>query len=244
MTVSEEGSDRLRGVPDVVAVPDVAALPGVDAEPADVAATKSDGAPVDPGGAPAATPPVSERRVEECLQSASFWAEILAYHADGLQKRADTWSISAGLLAAIAGLSAWKLVTDQTTARWAIVLTSALALAAAISALVPRIKNYAENAALSRELAARYGQSKGLLTDTLDWMKSSQANQAVVRAVVADFEAIKKSKDSMRYVPIRSEDTKNALLRKKSLSRNAFGRKTLTKSGADSSPPPLSEDQP
>jgi hypothetical protein len=45
------------------------------------------------------------------------------YHADGLQKRADTWSISAGLLAAIAGLSAWKLVTDQTTARWAIVLT-------------------------------------------------------------------------------------------------------------------------
>jgi hypothetical protein len=55
----------------------------------------------------------------------------------------------------------------------------------------------------------------------------------VVRAVVADYEAIKKSKDSMRYVPIRSEETKNALLRKKSLSRNAFGRKTLTKYGAD-----------
>jgi hypothetical protein len=88
MTVSEEGPDRLRGVPDVVAVPDVAALPGVDGEPADVAATRSDGAPVGQGGAPATTPPVSERRVEECLQSARFWAEILAYHADGLQKRA------------------------------------------------------------------------------------------------------------------------------------------------------------
>jgi hypothetical protein len=233
MSVSEEASDRQRDVPDAEAVPAVVALPRVDAEPADSAATKSDGAPFGQAGAPAAAPPVSERRVEECLDSASFWAEILAYHADGLQKRADTWSISAGLLAAIAGLSAWKLVTDQTTARWAIVLTSGLALAAAISALVPRIKNYAENAALSRELAARYGQSKGLLTDTLAWMKSSKANETVVRAVVADYEAIKKSKDSMRYVPIRSKETKKALLRKKSLSRNAFGRKTLTESGAD-----------
>jgi hypothetical protein len=58
-------------------------------------------------------------------------------------------------------------------------------------------------------------------------MKSNNANDAVVRATVANFEVIKKSKDSMRYVPIRSDATKQILLRKKSLSRNAFGRKTL-----------------
>lgn len=180
-----------------------------------------------PIGAVHPAAPISQPRVKECLESASFWAEILAYHADGLQKRADTWSISAGLLAAVAGLSAWKLVTDQKDVLWAILATSILALAAGVSALVPRIKNYAENAALSRELAARYGQSKGVLINTFSWMSSPNANDAVVRAVVSEFETIKKSKDSMRYVPVRSDETRNALLRKKSLSHNMIGRKTL-----------------
>lgn len=196
------------------------------AVPAPAAPAMPDPPEVPPAAAPPPAPPISPERVKYCLESAGFWAENLAYHADGLQKRADTWSISAGLLAAVAGLSAWKLVTNQQDAIWAAVLTSALALAAAISALVPRIKNYGENAALSRELSARYGQSKDVLTDTQAWMKSKTADDSVVRAVVAEFEAIKKSKDSMRYVPIKSEATTKALRRKKSLTRNVFGRKT------------------
>ncbi len=207
--------------------------------PSGATGTGSDQLPLPPTGetttgsgrSPVAIP-VSKVRVAEGLKSATFWAEILAYHADGLQKRADTWSISAGLFAAIAGLAAWKLVTD-TRAGWAIILTSGLALAAALSALVPRIKNYAENAALSRELAARYGQTRGALTDTLEWMNSNLADDAAVRAAVAEFEAIKKSKDSMRYVPIRSEATRKELLRKKSLAHNAFGRKKLTDTPPD-----------
>lgn len=51
--------------------------------------------------------------------------------------------------------------TDQANAPWAVLLTSAVALGAAVCALVPRIKNYSENAALSRDLAGRYGQTLG-----------------------------------------------------------------------------------
>jgi len=180
----------------------------------------------------AGPPPVSTERIRECYDSAGFWSEVLAYHADALQKKADTWSIWAGVLAAVAGLSAWKLVTDQTQAWWAVMLTSSVALAASVFALVPRIKNYSENAAISRELAARYGQSKGILMDVLVWMQTGSSTDAEVRRSVSDFEAIKKSKDSMRYTPVRSEETRKALQRKKSGGRMGARRKSLTDSGA------------
>jgi hypothetical protein len=158
--------------------------------------------------------PVSIGRITECQKSAEFWAEILPFQADSLQRKADRWSIAAGLLAAIAGLAAWKLVADRSD-WWAVALTSGLALSAAACALVPRIKNYGETAGLARELAARYGDANGTLTDVLAWVKAKHAagatqtpnETAAVLAVVKEFEVIKKSKDGMRYLPLRSETT-------------------------------------
>ena len=126
---------------------------------------------------------------------------------------------------------------------WAVVLTSILALAAAVSALAPRIKNYAENAACHVSCRLRCGESKGSLIDTLDWMKSNKANDTVVRAIVAEFELIKKSKDSMRYVPIRSEEPKNA---QKSLTHNRIGRRVLPKKRPTAVPdekPPVADEE-
>lgn len=184
-------------------------------------------------------PPISRQRIQTCWKSAEFWAEVLAYQADALQKKADAWSISAGVLATVAGLSAWKLITDQTDAAWAVLLTSAVALAAAVCALVPRIKNYSENAALSRDLASRYGQSLGTLTDAAQWRASGSYDDVEVRRAVTEFEAIKKTKDSMRYLPVRCPETLLELRRRKSPIRR-HGRRVapaIGRSGRDDERP-------
>lgn len=160
------------------------------------------------------TVPVSRERVNECIESARFWTEVLGAHADRLQKKSDTWSIMAGLLAAVAGLSVWKVVATRED-WWAQLATSVLALSAAACAVVPRIKNYSETAGVSRELACRYGQVHGKLLDCRLLIGPRACENPSVRAVLAEFESIKKSKDSMRYVPVRCPATQDYLRRKR-----------------------------
>ncbi len=155
----------------------------------------------------ATKPPVTILRVEQCLSSASYWANNLPLYANNLQRRADSWSTAAGLLGAVTGLAIWPLLVNSDSI-WSRVAISVIALASAGCALVPRIKSYGEMAGQARELAARYGPLVGSLIDAKKWMVENTAVDGVVRSIVADFESVKASKDSLRSLPVRETETR------------------------------------
>ncbi|MDR3657516.1 MAG: hypothetical protein P4L48_18200 [Mycobacterium sp.] len=138
--------------------------------------------------------PVSKERLERCLQDAQYWSLALPKYADSSQRKADWWSILAGALAAITSLSIFPVVGQNATTTIKVIV-SAVALASAIAALVPRVKNYGEQAGTARVLAAQYGSVYGRL---LDLAESSRINEHVARTVMAEFQSIKEKKDALR----------------------------------------------
>jgi hypothetical protein len=149
------------------------------------------------GGIPAA--PVSIERVRDCLKSATFWVRELPRYADRQQRLADRWAIAAGLLAAGTSLSIFPVLTDTATFEQKAIVSGA-AFIAAVCALIPRVKNYAELAGQAQELSSRYG---GIVGDLLDLSKASPFPADAARPVVTEFEAIKAQKDGLRGLPDR-----------------------------------------
>ena len=145
--------------------------------------------------------PVSRDRVVNCLRSASIWVGELPRYADRQQQRADFWAILAGVLAALTSLAIFPVLGDSSTVGEKLIV-SAVALAAAICALVPRVKNYAELAGQARELSSRYG---GIVGDLLDLSVANPIDQEQARIVVNEFESIKERKDGLRGLPDRAK---------------------------------------
>jgi hypothetical protein len=110
--------------------------------------------PVSPQGVP-----VSAERIRNCLRSASFWVNELPRYADRQQQRADSWAILAGVLASLTSLAIFPVLTETTTPL-AKAIVSAVALLAAICALIPRVKNYAELAGQARAVVTEFGTIK------------------------------------------------------------------------------------
>jgi hypothetical protein len=144
---------------------------------------------------------VSRKRLEICLASAEFWVDELPRYADRNQRRADWWAIASGGVAAITGLSIWPVLTAHSS-DLAKAVVSGATLVAAMLALVPRIKNYADNAGQARELSSRYGSLRGRLVDIT---QADDVDQAEVRALLAEFQAAKEKKDSLRGLPDRAK---------------------------------------
>ena len=170
--------------------------------------------------------PVSKERIVACLASATFWTRELPIYADGRQRWADAWAIAAGLLAALTSLSIFPVLGDDSTdlQKWAI---SIVAFAAAICALIPRIRNYGELAGQARELASRYGSLEG---DLLDLSKADPVDQERARTIVTEFQAAKEKKDALRGLPDR---TKVELRRIDGEKRLAAARKGLAEVKTD-----------
>jgi hypothetical protein len=151
--------------------------------------------------------PISRERVEECQDSARFWGSELPRYADRYQSRADFWSITAGILAAITSLAVFP-VLNADSPEWAKYLVSGFALASAICTLIPRVKSYAELAGQARELSSRYG---GVIGDLLDLVEAPEPFPAdAARPVVDEFESIKAKKDSLRGVVNRAAATQKS----------------------------------
>jgi hypothetical protein len=145
--------------------------------------------------------PVSSERVGFCLASAAFWVDELPRYADRQQQKADLWAIGAGVLSAFTSLSIWPLLSESKEVP-ALVFLSAVSLAAAICALIPRVKNYAELAGQARELTSRYGSLKGELTD-LAVLRPLDQDRAQI--VLDEFDATKQKKDALRGLPDRAK---------------------------------------
>jgi hypothetical protein len=160
------------------------------------------------GSTPPATPaptagqaiPVSEQTIRTCFESACLWVAELPCYADRNQRKADNWAIASGILAAITSLAIWPVLSD-TPAAWAKTLVSVVALASAVCALVPRVKNYAEMAGEARQLVSRYAGVMGNLRDLRDM--GADLRQQDARKTVDEFAAIKAKKDALRGLPDR-----------------------------------------
>jgi hypothetical protein len=137
------------------------------------------------------------------LDSASFWVDELPRYADRNQTLADAWSIFAGVVASVTGLLVWPVLSDSSTSVEKAVV-SAGALAAAISALIPRVKNYAERAGRARELTSRYGNVKGQLVDAVEAGRAGSLDHEAASAAVGEFAATKEKKDALRGLPDRA----------------------------------------
>lgn len=109
---------------------------------------------------------VSGARLRRCLDSTEFWVVQLPQYAARNQRRAAFWAIAAGILAAVTSLAIWPAVGESPTIG-AKILVSVVSLAAAICALVPRIKGYGELAGAARVLSAQNGSILGRLVDLL-----------------------------------------------------------------------------
>jgi len=145
--------------------------------------------------------PVSVASLQECLDSARYWIQLLPAYANAMQRRADLLAISAGLLAAITGLSVWTDFQQSSNAvgRWTVV---AVSLLSAMLALMPRVKNYGEMAGHARELSANYGQVSGALLDL--WFDRSALGTAEARNTIKRFDQIKAGKDAnLRDLPLK-----------------------------------------
>lgn len=140
--------------------------------------------------------PISKERVEECLKSAHGWQRQLPLYADRQQFWADLWAISAGILASITGLAIFPVAAgNQST--WTKWIVSIVALASAISALMPRVKNYGEQAGSARVLAAQYGSVYGRL---LDLTKCDEIPQHAAKTVLLEFQSTNEKKDALRGI--------------------------------------------
>lgn len=149
--------------------------------------------------APVVTTPITRKHLQICLDSASFWVEELPRYADRNQKKADLFALLSGIVATLTGLAVWPSLNDNPSA-WAKGMVSGAAFVAAVLALVPRVKNYGENAGQARELCTRYGRLKGQLTDLV---REHPPDSAMARLVIAEFDATKEKKDALRDLPDR-----------------------------------------
>ncbi|MEV6600163.1 hypothetical protein AB0M36_25445 [Actinoplanes sp. NPDC051346] len=156
--------------------------------------------------------PISRNRIDECLDSAKYWAIRLPRYANEMQSRADGYAIAAAILSTITSLAIWGILTESSS-WWTKALASAAALAAAAAAILPRVKNYPEAAGKARQLATQYGTIKGRLVDAQVWSSANIAEDTALRQVVEEFEAIKSGKDSLvpypkRYINERHPEAK------------------------------------
>jgi hypothetical protein len=162
--------------------------------------------------------PISRERIDGCLRSAVFWVNELPRYADQQQRLADGWAILAGVLASLTSLAIFPVLNDGSTDAEKLIV-SAVALAAAICALVPRVRNYAELAGQARELSSRYG---GVTGDLLDLAKARVIDQDAARVLVTEFGTIKEKKDALRGLP----DRETVEIRRADMARRAAEART------------------
>lgn len=145
---------------------------------------------------------ITKQNLEECLSSARFWAKELPQFAHREQNRADFFAILAGIFAVITGASVYPVAQEGTPA-WARYLIALPAIAAAICAVFPNVRNYAETATRARELATAYGPLVGVLIDAVHAQEGS-LDQADLHNLMRQFHEVKGRKDQLRRLPDRS----------------------------------------
>ncbi len=149
---------------------------------------------------------ISERRLMESIESARFWANHLNSYSDKMQTLADRYAITASLISTITGLAAWGSIAASPKL-WAQVLVGVMAFAAAVVAVIPKVRGYGECAVKAAPLSTEYGKVLGDLEDALSELQSSnQSAQTHSRAAVDAFQAVKAKKDGLKPFPRKLEE--------------------------------------
>ena len=144
---------------------------------------------------------ISEARLNGCIVSANFWAPKLNVYSADMQDLADRYAIIASLISAVTGLAAWGTIAASTK-WWGQVLVGVMAFAAAVVAVIPKVRGYSDCALKAASLATEYGQVLGDLEDSLNELQSHDQNaQSHSQAAVGEFEKIREKKNNLRPFP-------------------------------------------
>ena len=144
-------------------------------------------------------------RYEE--HSAEFWSQNLGLWSAKMRARADAFAIGAAILSAMTGGAVWTTLSDSTQI-WAQVGVTAMAVAAAVAASVPKLRGYGDCAAQAADLAGRYGADLVALRFAHEHRRAHAAGaDDEVKAAIDGFLKTRADKQKLSPYPKRLEET-------------------------------------
>ena len=146
-------------------------------------------------------PDITVAQLEECIESARFWAGNLSSYADTMQGLADRYTIAASLISTITGLGVWGTIAASTK-WWGQGAVSIMAFAAAGAAVIPKVRGYSECALNAAPLATEYGKVLGILEGALSELQSGNPNaQTHSRDAIGKFDDVRAKKNVLKPCP-------------------------------------------
>jgi len=142
--------------------------------------------------------PISMTTLDNCIESADYWAKNLPTVTYYNRQRDKRYAIAAASFSTLTGLGVWTIL--QTSTQWpAVLVISLVSGGSALVVLIPQIMGYAETAEKAMFLCPKYGSVLGQLHDAKAMVKKgedNQAYQATAKKAVEEFQAIKSEKDT------------------------------------------------
>jgi hypothetical protein len=152
-------------------------------------------------------------------RSSLYWSEHLSAYGAKMRSRSDTFAIVAASISAITGAAIWTTVS-QSTEIWAQVIVTAMAVAAAITALGPKLKGYSDCATNAPAVASKYGRhlvKLRKLHDELDAGVEGASDKAWT--AIGEFYDIREEKEKLTPYPAELEAEATKLYESAGLSR-------------------------
>ncbi|MEU8511088.1 hypothetical protein AB0C76_05800 [Kitasatospora sp. NPDC048722] len=149
--------------------------------------------------------PVSTDRLGVCLRDARYWAQHLGEFSAKLQAKSDAFQTAATLLAALTAGTLWAVVSSS-TALWAEILVTVMALLTAFVTAYPKARNYSRGAAEAAQLTADYGRLYGRLLDADRAVTGGQVlDTKRLQELVEEFQDVRSRRQTLHPRPVRLE---------------------------------------
>lgn len=133
--------------------------------------------------------------------SAVFWSEHLGAYGRKMRTRSDNFAIAAAVISTITGAAIWTTVSDSTEV-WAQAIVTGMAVAAAVVALVPKLKGYSDCATNIPTVSAKYGRALLKLRLAHDKLSAGEpgARDEAIKAI-QEFYDVRDEKEKLTPYP-------------------------------------------
>lgn len=138
-------------------------------------------------------------------KSCVYWSEHLSSYGAKMRSRSDSYAVAAAVISAITGAAIWTTVSHSTEI-WAQLIVTAMAVAAAIAALMPKLKGYSDCATNAPSLASKYGRHLTKLRRAHDDLNAGIPGAAErAWSAVNEFYDIRDEKEKLTPYPAQLE---------------------------------------
>lgn len=153
--------------------------------------------------------------------SCVYWSEHLSSYGAKMRSRSDNFAIAAAIISTITGAAIWATVS-QSAEIWAQAIVTAMAVAAAVTALVPKLKGYSDCATNAPAIASKYGRYLAKLRRAHDDLNAGIDGAAErAWAAVDVFYDIREEKEKLTPYPAQLEAEASKLYESANVTRIA-----------------------